>query len=87
MKVSRGLANPLFIPFTLNITVESEDEARALFAMFTLPHNTKLFENFESCEIVRNVIGNQHATRIGSEVIANNVTDAKYYKFPLQAAP
>ena len=77
MKVSRNKVEPSFTPFTLNITVESEEEARALYAVFNHSHNRALFEDDIQDGMIEK-IGLKY--RVSDGVIANGVTYNEFYK-------
>jgi hypothetical protein len=79
MKVeSKKLQNNSFKPFVLNLTVETEDEARALYAIFNNTDNLRLFHN--SSTGVTDVL-KQHGTFTTKyrEVIANEITYEQFY--------
>ena len=76
MKVSRGLANPLFIPFTVSITVESGEEARALYAIFNHASASHLLRD-EVVSRIKDAIGREHYVASGH--IANKVTYDEHY--------
>lgn len=64
-----------FEPFNLILSVETEEEARALYAIFNYCKNSDLIK-YSVAEKIRNVIGNYH---IGGGIIANNISYETFY--------
>jgi hypothetical protein len=69
------LPPPEFQPFNLNITVETKEEAQALFAIFNYTPNTDLLGN-SHYSAVKDAIG-PFST---SGVIARGVTYEQFYR-------
>ncbi len=67
-----------FTPFDVSLTVESEEEARALYAIFNYSPNVALL-TFEACKLVRELIGKEYAHLGAGDVIANGITYANFY--------
>jgi len=65
-----------FTPFTLNITIETEEEARALFAIFNLRKNGRLLRGQDG--LILEAIGKEYHVR--RDVIANGITYEEFYK-------
>lgn len=79
MKVTRTNQTG-FTPFTLSITVESEEEARALYAIFNHTRNVRLLSANADMRI-RNAIGHEHyITCKTGDIIANGVRLGEFYK-------
>ena len=66
-----------FVPITFRIVIESEAEARAMFAIFNLTDNVNLLST-GSAESIRNCLSEYRTTR-SEEVIANNILHATFY--------
>ena len=75
MKVSREQLEKEFTPFNFIIKVESETDARALYAIFNHASNVQLLPNKD---------GNQFRAAIGeygtTEEITNGIYYNEYYK-------
>ena len=67
-----------FAPFDVTLTVESEEEARALYAIFNYMPNADLLGG-DIGERIRKVIG-EHFSELGSDCqIANGITYPEFY--------
>jgi len=76
MKILKEKTTKSFNPFNLIITVESKEEARALYAIFNSCRNSCLLHNADE---IKQTIGDKYY--VGEEeVIANGVTYENYYK-------
>ena len=64
-----------FTPLTLTITIESEEEARALYAIFNHRRNVSLLPKNIAC---RKMLSKY--TTPSEEVIANGVTYEQFYQ-------
>ena len=76
MKVERKNAG--FRPFKLEIDVETESEARALYAIFSHTNNIELL-GVKAADEFTTGIGDRFDSAVG-EVIANGVTSREYFK-------
>lgn len=79
MKVNRFGDKPGFHPFDITLTVETEDEARALYAIFNYSPNVDILPEKISDEI-RDQIGREFGELGSSQVIARGVTYSKFYR-------
>ena len=66
-----------FTPFNVILTVESEEEARALYAIFNYSSNLDLFPGNAAGD-VRHTIGRKFSDTVNGE-IANGVTHGQFY--------
>ena len=66
-----------FTPFDVILTVESEEEARALYAIFNYSPNSGLFPG-NAARDVRHTIGHKFRDTVNGE-IANGVTSDQFY--------
>lgn len=80
MKVSKTeeTQKPIFESFTLNITVETEEEAKAFYAIFNYYPNAELLPAGNGPKLT-GLIGGRHMTRPEDE-IANGVAYQKFYR-------
>jgi len=82
MKVHRDTRGLRFRPFDITLTVESEEEARALYAVFNYSPNVDLL-SFGACEPVRKAIGEKYSY-LGADgadnVIARGITYGTFYR-------
>ena len=76
MKVSKNGAKG-FTSFTINITIESEEEARAMYAIFNHTGNTKLLSG--KAHLITNAIGSQYYVVRAGEIISNGITPEVFY--------
>jgi len=76
MKVSKNNEKG-FTPFTLNITIESEEEARAMYAIFSHTRNTRLLAGKD--ELITSAIGPSYSIQLSSDIIANRITYMEFY--------
>ena len=79
MKVSRKKVEPSFTPLTLNITVESQEEARALYAIFNATHSRRVLGD-EAADRFCSAIGNEYTTHDSKDVIARDITEKEFYR-------
>ena len=78
MRVNRFGSTNKFHEFDVIFTVESEEEARALYAIFNYCPNTDLLGG-DIGERTRKVIG-EHFSELGSDSqIANGITYSEFY--------
>ena len=77
MKVRKTELATNFPPFEIIITIETKDEARALWAIFNYVPNTDLLPE-EMSEEVRRTIGGEFGC-LGGE-IAKGVTYSQFYR-------
>ena len=84
MKVTVSNPKEEFIPFDMNIKIESLDEAKAFFAMFNLIQNSLLFGSRDAFESIRKQLQESTdyvlATRYPDQLISNGVRHSEYYK-------
>ena len=66
-------------PFDVVLTVESEAEARALYAIFNYSPNVDILPNGTG-EIVRKVMGERYRELGPGQLIARGVTHDKFYR-------
>ncbi len=78
MKVQRDREGVGFRTFDVTLTIESEKEARALYAIFNYVPNTSLLPRGVAQD-VRDVIGPDIAILGDNGEIANGVTYADFY--------
>lgn len=84
MRASRDTAPDEFVPFRLNILIESREEAQAMYAIFNLVHNAKLLDG-KTAECIRRLIGQEYslddsASRSNDVAIANGFPRSQYYR-------
>ena len=78
MRVQRDLEGVGFRAFDITLTVDSEEEARALYAIFNYSPNVDLLGG-DIGERIRKVIG-EHFGRLGSDSqIANGITYREFF--------
>ena len=78
MKIQRDTQGLEFHAFDVTFTIESEEEARALYAIFNYCPNTDLLGG-DIGERTRKVIG-EHFSALGFDSqIANGITYRKFY--------
>jgi hypothetical protein len=77
MKAVRSNAQLSFEPFDIKITVETREEAQALYAIFNNCQNSDLLGS--GVEIT-NAIGKEYYVNDSDKVIARGITYRKYYK-------
>lgn len=68
-----------FNPIVLEIVIESEEEARALYAIFNYSPNAELLQPNASRDIVE-CIGHAYSTFGSKGVIARGVTYEEFYR-------
>ena len=78
MKVQRDREGVGFHTFDVTFTIESEEEARALYAIFNYVPNIALLPNGTG-EIVRKVMGEKFRELGPDQLIARGVTYSKFY--------
>ena len=66
-----------FIPFNLVISIESEEEARAMYAIFNHTRNIRLLPIHKT--EIRNIIGMEYSAN-NHELISGNVSWGEFYK-------
>lgn len=66
-----------FEPITLAITLETEEEARAMYAVFSKEQNARLFDN--NADEITDAIGMKHLVD-GNNVISRGITAREYYR-------
>ena len=79
MKVTRDIKGLTFQPFDIAFTLESEEEARALYAIFSYTPNVDLLGDATAC-YVRRLMGGEFGDLGPSQIIANGVTYDKFYR-------
>jgi len=77
MKVSSNIAVIGFVPIILHLTIESEEEARAVYAIFNYSGNTDLFKHGQDEEVREEL--KDFSTR-GNDMISNGITYRKFYR-------
>jgi len=75
MKVEK---NKSFTPFDITITVESKEEAQALYAIFNYTPNCNLLSDDISIQI-RHTIGNEYSVTRSHDIIANGIDYEDFY--------
>ena len=78
MKVQRDPEGVGFRPFDITLTVESEEEARALYAIFNYSPNVDLLPR-ESGGNIKKAIGEKYSTLGTSQLIARGVCYGHFY--------
>ena len=78
MKVTRIDTKRTFPTFDITLTIESQEEARALYALFNKGIHQKMLGK-PICENILAEIGNQFYVGTTTEVIANGVTYQNFY--------
>lgn len=78
MKISRT-GSDKFKPFTLNIRVETKEEAQALYAIFDLRGNTRLFDT-TTTRAIRSSIGEENYVCKSDSVISRGIRYCEFYK-------
>lgn len=76
MKIKKTEPKQNFNPIKIEIMIECESEARALYAIFNKSQNSFLLGGSHSEEI-KNLIGREYYAPIGH--IANGITAEQYY--------
>ena len=66
-------------PFDVVLTIESEEEARALYAIFNYSHNVDILPE-EAGDNIRKAIGKRYGDLNGSQLIARGVHYGVFYK-------
>ena len=64
-------------PITLAITLETEEEARAMYAVFAKSENAHLFNN--NADEITDTLGIKYFVD-GNNVISRGITARKYYR-------
>lgn len=77
MKVSS--TQQKFTPFSITIDIESEGEARALYAIFNLHKNAQLI-GYDNCISVMDKIGNEFESNAETDEINNGIGGEYYCK-------
>lgn len=75
MEVRKATRVPRFDKFELQITVESAEEARALYAIFNHTNNVDLLPE-DSAKRIRRAIGDDYYS---IDMIANGITHGQFY--------
>ena len=83
MKVLRDREGVGFHAFDVTLTIESEEEARALYAIFNYGPNTDLLP-CEIGKIVREVIGGEYGNLAAGSVIAKGITYVTFYRYKMK---
>lgn len=81
MKANQTITLPVpsrFQPFNLTLTVETAEEARALYAIFNYLPNEELLSNV-ACIEIRACIGHEFLGAPSSGIIARGVTQKRFY--------
>jgi hypothetical protein len=80
MKVEKIEQKPKeeFVPFNLKITIETKEDAQALYAIFNHGHNRQLFDIAVS-ENIKNIIGFDHFVGNDDDIISRGVCYKRYY--------
>jgi len=84
MRVNRFGGNEGFQEFDLILTIESEGEARALYAIFNYFPNVDLLP-FGISEKIREQIGDRYSKLMAGEEISNGVTYATFCSSKVKA--
>lgn len=82
MKVERKeiIESPSFKPFNIEITIESKEEAQALYAIFNYSPNADLFRyRYSLCDDIKCAIGSDYYVGGYREVISNGITYKDFY--------
>ena len=83
MKVQRDREGVGFPAFDVTFTVESEEEARALYAIFNYTSNVDLLPEDASAEI-RKAIGEKYSDLGFDQLIARGVDYSNFYRRKVQ---
>lgn len=83
MKVSSSIEVAMFAPRTLHITIQSEEEGRALYAIFNHTHNTDLFRNGQDQKVRKELEDFDLSHNDMEDVIANGIIYREFY-YPKQ---
>lgn len=67
-----------FVPFDLVLSIESKEEAQALYAIFNKQENASLLGN-DKADMVDCAIGSKYYIASSHKVIANGITHGEYY--------
>jgi len=80
MKVKREDVKGSFVPFNLVISIESEEEARAMYAIFSHTGNTRLLKLIDSGRI-REEIGDIYSCSKNDKlsIISNGISYKQFY--------
>jgi len=78
MKVSSNIAVIGFVPIILHLTIESEEEARAIYAIFNYAGNTDLFKYGQDEEVREEL--KDFSTTGPNNVISNGIIYRKFYR-------
>ena len=84
MKVRRDREGVGFHAFDVTLTIESEEEARALYAIFNYSPNVDILPEDMGAEI-RKAIREKHSTLGASQPIARGVCYGVFYKSKREA--
>lgn len=79
MKVSSNVKEVVFKPITLEIVIESEEEARALSAIFNYAPNTDLLDPSIAYTIGKH-IGEKYRILGEKGIIARGITYEQFYR-------
>ena len=77
MQVVKQAVKPPFEPIVLTITLETAEEARAMYAIFNNARNTALLS--KGGYPVREALGETHYVGGSKDVIAQGVTHGEFY--------
>jgi len=78
MKVKREDVKESFVPFDLVITIESEEEARAMYAIFNKTANDDLLGGSYG-DYIKDLLGDKYYVDGLDEIIANDITYGQFY--------
>lgn len=81
MKVNKQFPNQeeQSVPFNLVISIESKEEAQALYAIFNKQENAELLGD-DKANMVNCAIGHKYYVALSYKVIANGITHIEYYQ-------
>lgn len=80
MKVNKQFPNQeeQFVPFDLVLSIESKEEAQALYAIFNNRNNSELFGDYNS-DMITGILGYKYYVAGPNKAIANGITHKQYY--------
>jgi hypothetical protein len=79
MKVNKKIIDISFKAIELTITIETEEEAQALYAIFNFTHNRKLLKEKDT-NLLLDEIGKKFYIGEKNKIISNNIAYKDYYK-------
>jgi hypothetical protein len=78
MKAKRTKKKPEFPSFSIKIKIQSEEEARALYAIFNHAVPSRVFSE-EACDAIKAAVGEEFYVT-GNVVIGGGVTAHEFYR-------